>query len=154
MIYFGIDPGSSSGAIAGIGPQGGAAKNFPRTDAELFTVLEETFDRYKYDVAVILERILMTPKTRQWKGTQKLVGNCHFIRGVLTAFHVPFESLTPRQWQAEVGCPGGGKDPKVHKDELFQRARDLFPNDKVTKRNADSFLLAWLARRRFGGESS
>lgn len=143
MIFIGIDPGVSSGAIAAYGAEA-AAVDFPKEEVDVYSRLETLFDRYSFDVRVVLERILMTPKTREFAGMQKLLGSYHSTRGMLIALKVPFETLTPRQWQKEIGLPGADKSA------LYTRARELFPAAKVTKRNADAFLLAELCRRRTG----
>jgi hypothetical protein len=151
MFFVGIDPGTATGAIAAIGEGGaGDVRNFPRTEAELIDLLRDAKDRGD-ELRVVLERILMTPYLAKLKGTQKLVGSYHFLRGALQALEIPFEALTPRQWQAALGLGSLHKDER--KAELYQKARELFPSSKVTKRNADAFLLAEVARRRFGGSS-
>ena len=148
MIYFGIDPGSASGAIAALGPAAAAALDFPASEVDVYKRIELAFDAYRFDVSVVIERIQMTPKTREWAGTQKLLGSYHSVRGMLIALGVPFEALTPRQWQAEIGCPKGTKTSAQHKRDLVEKAKCLFPHAKVTARNGDAFLLAEICRRR------
>lgn len=152
MAYIGIDPGSASGAIAVVASAGAAAQNFPATDADTYARIESVLDHYRFDASVVVEKILLTPKTRGFAGFQKVLGSYHALRGMLLALGVPFETLTPRQWQAEIGCPKGDKTDTQHKTELYGKARELFPNAKMTKRQADAFLLAEIARRRFGGQ--
>tara|TARA_B100000959_G_C14909023_1_gene594306 strand:+ start:722 stop:1171 length:450 start_codon:yes stop_codon:yes gene_type:complete len=70
-----------------------------------------------------------------------------FIRGVLIARHIPFETVTPLKWQTALRCRSKG-DKNITK----ARAQELFPMiDKITHATADSLLIAEYGIRKEAG---
>lgn len=74
--------------------------------------------------------------------------NYGFLTGYLYALNIPFERIRPQQWQKyfELGTvkSAGGKGP--WKKKLQQRARELFPGEKITLKTADAALLLYWAK--------
>jgi Holliday junction resolvasome RuvABC endonuclease subunit len=65
-----------------------------------------------------------------------------FLRGVVTAHKIPYEMVTPNEWQKSLGCQSKG-DKNVTKS----KAQQLFPAMTITHSKADSILIAEYCRR-------
>lgn len=68
----------------------------------------------------------------------------------LTATGIPYEEVTPQNWQRELGLAprSKGESKNSHKNRLKGKAQQLFPDTKVTLKTADALLLAECCRRR------
>lgn len=141
MISVGIDPGQS-GSISVLYPCG-APTYFIFKDAtemdtsNFFRGLEERPEK----VFAMLERVNAFPG-QGVSSTWKFGQHYGFLRGMLTAHRIPFELVTPRKWQAEMGCLTGG-DKNISK----AAAQRLYPKERITHANADSLLIATYCQR-------
>lgn len=140
MNFIGIDPGGS-GAFVVLYSDSNEIDWFPFKDsseAEIASALEihcRNFDEGNRAVAVI-ERVHSMP--RQGVASSFKFGQSYgFLRGLLTAFEIPFVEVTPQKWQKAMGCMTKG-DKNVSK----QRAGQLFPGVKFTHAFADAALIA------------
>ena len=72
-----------------------------------------------------------------------------FLRGLLIAHEIPFETVTPGKWQKEFGLIRKDKNESGtdKKNRHKARAQELFPSVKVTHANADALLIAEYCRR-------
>jgi hypothetical protein len=85
-----------------------------------------------------------------WQGRNRrgsvanfLVGYSYgFLRGLLIAFKIPFETVRPAKWQRALGCLSHG-DKNVTK----AKAQELFPSIKCTHAISDALLIAEYGRR-------
>ena len=144
MIYIGIDPGKS-GSIAFLPDHGTPwTVRTDSTHADLVAAIEDvpiiTFAQSPAMFA-LLEYVSSSPQMGV-KSAFTFGQSFGALEMLLAATGIPFERITPRKWQAAMGCLTGG-DKNVSK----RRAQELFPSLKVTHRNADALLLAELARR-------
>jgi crossover junction endodeoxyribonuclease RuvC len=139
VIYFGIDPGKS-GSIAAIWDDGEPYPLQSRLDATEADIADffVAFDLSK--AKAVIERVSSSP---QMGVTSAFTfGRSYgFLRGLLSAMKVPFVEVTPQAWQAKMGCRTRG-DKNVSK----AKAQQLWPNHKITHRNADALLIAEYAR--------
>ena len=71
------------------------------------------------------------------------------LRMALIASGIPWEEITPNQWQKALGCLSRGD-----KNTTKARSQQLFPRIKVTHAVADALLLAEFCRRKKTGESA
>lgn len=138
MIYLGVDPGAS-GAIVGIWP-GGSIQHV-RNDGTEKDVSEWLADVAGEKCYATLEQVGAMPK-QGVSSTFKFGRSYGFLRGLLIAHRVPFETVTPAKWQGFLGCRSKG-DKNVTK----AKAQELFPLNKWTHRTADAVLLAEYGRR-------
>ena len=70
-----------------------------------------------------------------------------FVRGLLTAYGIPFRFVLPRTWQKEFGLSAKYASTTERKNAHKQRAEQLF-GMKLTLDVADAFLIAeWLRRQ-------
>jgi Holliday junction resolvasome RuvABC endonuclease subunit len=139
MLYMGVDPGKS-GAIAVIDETDMVDVGFIRNDAT-----ESDIARYISGWLLrpfcYIERVSAMPK-QGVSSTFKFGVSYGFLRGCLISSGIPFEEVTPRKWQAAMGCLSGG-DKNVTK----ARAQQLFPQIKVIHAIADALLIAEFCRR-------
>ena len=72
----------------------------------------------------------------------------------LVAAGIPYEEITPGQWQKKLGIPPRkkGEAKGVFKNRLKAEAQRLFPRIPVTLKTADALLLAEYARRKAEGK--
>ncbi len=69
--------------------------------------------------------------------------NYGFLRGVLITLRIPFIEVTPRKWMKEVQMYKSKQETKTEwKNRLKGKAQQLYPEIKVTLKNADSILIA------------
>lgn len=144
MIYIGIDPGKS-GALAVI---------WPNESVEVMTFGEVEYRDILKDVnsrnaKCCLERVGSMPK----QGVNSMFHfgeNYGFIQGLLTAYSIPYELVTPNKWKKEFQVTGD-------KNSSIDVCKRLFPNvnlrrtDKCKKDHdgmAEALLMAEYAKRR------
>lgn len=144
MIYIGIDPGKS-GALAVVLENG---------TVELFPFAEDVYKKaLSYlqgtECKCCLERVGAMPK----QGVNSMFHfgeNYGFIQGMLTAYSIPYELVTPNKWKKEFQVTGD-------KNSSIDVCKRLFPDvslrrtDRCRKDDdnmAEALLLAEFAKRR------
>lgn len=137
MIFLGLDPGLS-GAIACIydGRVEFIKNKVP--EKELWEWLRDWNHSQAY---ACIERVHAMPK-QGVSSTFKFGHSFGILRGFLIASGIPFDEVTPQKWQTELDCRTGG-----NKNVTRERAKEWFPQVKVTHANADAILLAEYCRR-------
>lgn len=67
-----------------------------------------------------------------------------FLRGLLVANKIPFEDISPQEWQRALRIPTrGSKTKREHKNIMKQRAKQLYPAaEKIDLTTCDAVLLA------------
>ena len=122
MIYIGIDPGKNGG-IAVLGPDYKACVVY--SDTELLTVCSMFKDM---NVICYLEHVHAMPK-QGVSSTFNFGMNFGFIQGVLKAYGIPYELVTPQKWKKEFFCTSD-------KNTSIEACKRLFPkvNLKATDR--------------------
>ena len=132
MTYVGIDPGKSGG-IAVISRGCVSVQSMPETDHDVLKALRLATDGA---TVAVLEFVRSSPQmgvTSAFTFGRGYGG----LRMALAALEIPYREVTPRKWQAYMGCLSKG-DKNITK----QRAQELFPWLNVTHANADALLLA------------
>lgn len=130
MIYCGIDPGKS-GAIAMT--DGSHVEWILNRETE-----HDIWDWFKsWDpVCAVIERVGARPG--QGVSSMFAFGQSYgFLRGLLVANTVRFDTVTPATWQGVMKCRSRG-DKNVTKS----RCQQLYPAFKITHANADAILIA------------
>lgn len=144
MNYIGCDPGSK-GALAVIWDGGGI---------EVCVFSPEEYKRKLFDLQweecrCCLERVGPMPK-QGVTSTFNFGVNYGFIQGLLTAYSVPYELVTPQKWKKEFQITGD-------KNSSIAVCKRLFPDvslrrtDRCRKDDdgyAEALLMAEYARRK------
>ena len=98
MIYIGVDPGKNGG-IAIIDSDGVIA--FPFSEERLLIELDGIAQQY--ECICYLEHVHAMPK-QGVSSTFNFGMNFGFIQGVLKAYSIPYELVTPQKWKKEFSC--------------------------------------------------
>lgn len=153
-IAIGFDPGKTSGAMAVVYPDDHV--EFVPHDSPLCYVgkMREVFGKAIDEgirVLVAVERLTARPGKFSSAKANFELGRCMGeLETMLTLMNVPFQEVTPQNWQREYGISG---DKETH----IEAARRLYPNvslkrtEKCTKDfdgYADALLIATWALRR------
>lgn len=153
MIYIGIDPGKNGG-IACVSDKNDG-DTYPYSDDVLINNLEFIYTQgWKDDVICYLEHVHAMPK-QGVSSTFNFGMNFGFIQGVLKAYGIPYELVTPQKWKKEFSCTSD-------KNTSIEVCKRLFPgvNLKATERckkdhdgMAEALLIAEYGRRHYNGAS-
>ena len=150
MIYIGIDPGKNGG-IAIIDSDGVIA--FPFSEERLLIELDGMAQ--EYECICYLEHVHAMPK-QGVSSTFNFGMNFGFIQGVLKAYGIPYELVTPQKWKKEFSCTSD-------KNTSIEVCKRLFPgiNLKATDRCkkdhdgiAEALLIAEYGRRHYNGKEN
>ena len=144
-LFIGIDPGKSGG-IAYIDSEQGFVFTEPYSDSSLIDLLKEA----SYGNAVCcLEKVGAMPG----QGVVSMFSfgqSVGYIKGVLEAFRIPYQEISPKKWKSEFGL----NSDKAASAEVCRR---LFPNvcllasprcKKPHDGMAEALLMAEYARRK------
>lgn len=147
MIYIGIDPGEK-GTMAIMDYTGGSRE---------ITIIPYDKDAYAKNLTELsgcfaiccLERVNAMPK----QGVTSMFNfgkNFGFIQGLLTAYSIPYELVTPQKWKKEFQITGDKNSSIAVCKRLFPDV-DLRRTERCKKDDdgaAESLLLAEYARRK------
>lgn len=162
-ISIGVDPGSSSGAIAVIkdgilhihGIKGKTEQQIERVFYE--TLLDKGFQTEMFGV---IEKVAAM-KGQGVSSTFKFGMNYGFLRCCLVSNRIPFRDMIPKVWQKEFSMvrkkskptekdgakiPGVSEPEKQWKERLLNVAQNLYPQTPIPLYAGDAVLLAHIAR--------
>lgn len=154
MIYIGIDPGKNGGiAVLHVlkNNQFVSVSTYVFDETTLIIILNEVKNYY---CKCTLEHVHAMPK-QGVSSTFNFGMNFGFIQGVLRAYEIPYELVTPQKWKKEFSCTSD-------KNTSIEVCKRLFPgvNLKATDRCkkdhdgiAEALLIAEYGRRHYNGES-
>lgn len=148
MIYIGVDPGEK-GTMAIL--------EYIGDERENITIIPYDKDDYAKSLAEIsgcsaiccLERVNAMPK----QGVVSMFDfgkNFGFIQGLLTAYSIPYELVTPQKWKKEFQITGDKNSSIAVCKRLFPDV-DLRRTERCRKdddNSAEALLLAEYARRK------
>lgn len=155
MMYIGIDPGKNGGiAVLRVlkNNQFVSASTYVFDETALINILDEVKNYY---CKCTLEHVHAMPK-QGVSSTFNFGMNFGFIQGVLKAYGIPYELVTPQKWKKEFSCTSD-------KNTSIEVCKRLFPkvNLKATERckkdhdgMAEALLIAEYGRRHYNGRES
>ena len=153
MIYIGVDPGKNGGiAILSDTIQDVTVRVF--SEDELLHICKTFRKTFNEDCICYLEHVHAMPK-QGVSSTFNFGMNFGFIQGVLKAYAIPYELVTPQKWKKEFSCTSD-------KNTSIEVCKRLFPdvNLKATERcrkdhdgMAEALLIAEYGRRHYNGQS-
>lgn len=150
MIYIGIDPGKNGGIAIVSTFENNIEKIGVKcySDEDLLSILKDA-EEYIQKVCY-LEKVHAMPK-QGVSSTFNFGMNYGFIQGVLKAYCIPYELVTPQKWKKEFSCTSD-------KNTSIEVCKRLFPgvNLKATERcrkdhdgMAEALLIAEYGRRHY-----
>ena len=144
-LFIGIDPGKNGG-IAFIDTEDGILSTVPYSDEALIDLCNDT----KYRGAICcLEKVGAMPG----QGVVSMFNfgqSVGYIKGVLEAFRIPYQEVSPQRWKKEFGITSD-------KSTAIEVCKRLFPDvnllatEKCKKPHdgmAEALLMAEYARRK------
>lgn len=147
-LFIGIDPGKSGG-IALIDLERCISSTEPYSDQALIKLCADVSqDSYKYSICC-LEKVGAMPG----QGVVSMFSfgqSVGYIKGVLEAFRIPYQEITPQKWKREFGLTSD-------KAKSAEVCRKLFPDvsllatprcKKPHDGMAEALLMAEYARRK------
>jgi crossover junction endodeoxyribonuclease RuvC len=144
-LYIGIDPGKSGG-IAVIDADSGERWTKPYSDDEL---VKTCFYAVVYDCICCLEKVGAMPG--QGVTSMFNFGKSYgYIKGVLEAFGIPYQEITPQKWKKEFGL-NSDKAASVEVCKRLFPDVDLLATPRCKKAHdgmAEALLMAEYARRK------
>lgn len=141
MKFIGLDPGNSSGSIVVVAANGEFIATLKLPKATVHDLVQFLREHSPECPFAVLERVSAMPK-QGVSSSFKFGTSYGQLQAALAAAGIPFEEITPGQWQAAMRCRSKG-DKNVTK----AAAQRLHPGLKVTHGTADGLLLAEYARR-------
>ena len=154
MIYIGIDPGKNGGiAFISIRPRfvTPIANTYCYSDNALISLCNDFKDSR---VVCFLEQVHAMPK-QGVSSTFNFGMNFGFIQGVLKAYGIPYELVTPQKWKKEFSCTAD-KNTSIEVCKRLFPYIDLKATDRCKKDHdgkAEALLIAEFGRRHYNGES-
>jgi len=148
-ISIGVDPGSSSGAIAVIKD---GNLHIHRIKGKSEKEIERVFYDTLLDKGFQTQMFGMIEKVAAMKGqgvssTFKFGMNYGFLRGCLVANRIPFRDMIPRVWQKEFSMAKKKTESGPQwKGRLLNVAQNLYPQTWIPLYAGDAVLLAHIAR--------
>ena len=148
VITIGVDPGSSSGAIAIIKDgvlhiHGIKGKTEAQINDVFYGVLLDQDMQTK--TFAVIERVSAMPR-QGVSSTFKFGMNFGYLRGCLVANRIPFRDFIPRVWQKHYSMTKKNNEvEKVWKTRLLGVAQNLYPQAEIPLYSADAVLLSHFA---------
>lgn len=142
-LGFAIDPGTSGAIAAGLGD----GKTFELLGWQNFTtitdvrdfIIEKLDEHPTANPRVLLEHVHSSPGMGK-KSAFTFGENFGEWKGLLCALRIPITLVKPQMWQRSIGGLKG-KEGNVRKNVLKAHAQRIYPNEKITLKNADALLL-------------
>lgn len=148
VTIIGIDPGSSSGAIAAISPSGvRMAMNMPDTYLEIYRQLKSMAEdpvSYPNPVAYV-EDVGGTRPGNSAKSARTFAEHCGALEMALLAAGIPQVKVLPRKWMVGLfghSYPTGMENLGARKAYIYEKMQQRWPSLAFTKRQADAVGIA------------
>ncbi len=146
MNIIGIDPGESGSVVC--------IYDYNKIEiVSLSCIGMDVFDflckckRDNINTWAYIEKVHTMPK-QGIVSAGKFMYNFGYVVGLLTASKIPFEFVIPQVWKKALGCISPKDSTKTHKKNIDKlAAQRLFPDIKITHKNADALLIAEYGRR-------
>ena len=143
-----IDPGASGGIA--VREYNGSTKaiNMPETYQDIYNTLygickQNIGDDLDFDFVCYLEDVGKGIPGQSSKATASFARHCGHLEMALYALQIPIEKILPSRWQKTLGIGKGSDcaDKREWKNKLKCKAQELYPQIKVTLKNADALLM-------------
>ena len=155
MIYIGIDPGKRGGfAIIEQGESGQqTVVVYPWDDSEFvhkMRTMAEDEDIREAGIVAAVEKV----GAMHGQGVSSTFAfgvSYGYIRGVLSAFDIPYQLVLPRKWKAEFGLNSDKQKSIEVCKQLFPNV-SLLPSERCRKDSdgmAEALLISTYAKRHF-----
>lgn len=142
-MWIGIDPGRSGASV--VMHDDGEIEQL-RHDAD-DVVIADWYEEQRLCDFCVLEHVWSRPNDVHAAafGFAEQYG---FLQGLMVANRIPYEKVSPQKWQKAVGCIVDRSVTTHVQKKNFHKAKaaELFPEIKITHRNADALMLVHYAK--------
>jgi hypothetical protein len=153
LHFMGVDPGLSGGVVV-LDGNGKVVTSMPMPPTEydqwvLISTCKKSYPGLFCHIEWITTAIYGAAKSSM----AKLYGSYKGLRMALVAAGIPFEEVSPKRWQKEMGMEARKKAEATNKwkARLRAKAQQLFKTVRVTPETADALLIAEHCRRQRQG---
>lgn len=148
-IAIGIDPGSSSGAIAIVIDDNLEIHSISKnTEQQIHEILRETTFKKGFNIPMVavIEKVGAMPG-QGVVSSFKFGMNYGFLRGCLVCNRISFQEYHPKKWQKYYSVSKNATESKTDwKRRLHEIAQNMYPSSKIPVYAGDSVLLANFAK--------
>lgn len=160
-ICLGIDPGCNGGIVA-LYPDRILTTSLVKMDRyDIRNWIESRANYAKsFDIQIycLIEKVAGFIGVTE-EGQKRNVASAHttfrlgesfgMLQMALVYSRISFQEILPHDWQQRLGVESKRKGEKQNqfKGRLKERAKQLFPEEKITLQTSDAYLLAYLCRR-------
>ena len=140
-LIIAIDPGKSGGICWGQSEWCQSA-NMPETLGDLVELFADLAINHP-NSEVYMEKVSgFIGKAQPGSAMFKFGEGYGQLQGIIAAFEIPMNLVTPQRWQKEQHVGTKGKRTTTEwKNILKGQAQALYPQHKITLKTADSFLI-------------
>lgn len=151
-LIIAIDPGAA-GAIAVLEDGKAVAYNMPETYSDIYLKLDSIIESaiYEKEIPIVcyLEDVGKGMPGQSSVATAKFARHCGHLEMALYALNIPIEKVLPSKWEKTMGIgTSKGLTKTEWKNKLKQKAQELYPQIKVTLKNADALLILHYAKEK------
>ena len=149
MIYLGIDPGKNGG-YAFICTKNNSEKIIVKSYDEVNYIKDLEYNNSKDKIICCIEKVGAMPG----QGVVSMFNfgqNFGFLKGVLEAYHIPYQEVRPQTWKKEFNLSGRDKQSSIKVCQHLYPDISLLKTDRCKKPSdgmAEALLIATYAYRR------
>ena len=149
--YIGIDPGRSGG-ITMIEGDVIETHKCPDRTIDMALIFYSMIGDEPNNVKLLMEKVWARPNNAVRSAFTYGVNYGQWL-GIAAASEIHMYTALPSEWMTSIGCEKG-MDYTVRKRWLKEKAKELYPNCKVTLYTSDSILIAHYAKETYFNEKS
>ena len=149
--YIGIDPGKS-GAITMIEDECVETIQCPDRTIDMALAFYSMLGDEPNNVKLLMEKVWARPNNATRAAFTYGVNYGQWL-GIAAAAEIHMYTVLPAKWMSSIGCKKG-MEYTDRKKWLKEKAKELYPDCKVTLYNADSILIAHYAKETYFNEKS
>ncbi len=144
--FVGVDPGANGG-IAMIYKDECTSWRFPKDRKQLIKIIKAIKRTNRVNrIVCYIENVHAFPTDARSRAFA-FGKNYGVWLGMLTAFSLCYNKVTPSTWQSHFGSLP--KEKKDRKNKIKQIAQEHYPENKITLATADAILIALFAKEEY-----
>ena len=149
--YIGIDPGKSGG-ITMIEKDEIETFKCPDRTIDMAIIFESLLGDKPSKVKLLMEKVWARPNNAVRSAFTYGVNYGQWL-GIAASLEIHMYTVLPAEWMTSIGCKKG-MDYATRKKWLKEKAKELYPDCKITLYTADSILIAHYAKKTYFNEKS
>lgn len=152
MQLIAVDPGSASGAMASRLTEGGPVKvyNMPKDLEGIIAWFRAFKEEGHWDLHVVMENVGGTMPGNAARAARTFATHIGHLEAIAMVFGWKVTKVAPQTWMKFVArklgieLPKGLGNKKLRKAAIYEGVQKLYPDVKITKRQADALgIFCW-----------